>query len=811
MKKNLLITLFLTIITFNAIAQPGTLDTSFNPVDIIGFNFGGNNKVNASATLSDGKIIIGGQFTLYNGTSSKYIARLNSDGTLDSTFNSGANSPAPLYRGANASIYSISIQTDGKILIGGQFTTYNGLASTYLARLNSDGSLDTTFNVVINDIVSTITIQNDGKIIIGGYFTSCNGIVCNHIARLNSDGTIDSTFNTGADSVVATSIVQNDGKIIIGGQFTTYNGVSRNYIARLNADGSLDSTFNPGTGGDNYVASACIQSDGKIIIAGSFTNFNGTTRNSIARLNINGSLDTTFNPGTGANNVISNVSLQSTGKIIIGGQFTSFNGTLSNYIARLNSSGVLDSTFNIGTGPNGTISLISVQNGDKIICGGMFTSYGDYTQRNLMLLNADGTLDTIFNPYTGANYYVKANVIQSNDKIVIGGSFTTYNGTLRRNIARLNSDGTLDSTFNPGTGFTNVLGTSTVNSIAIQNDGKIIVSGFFDEYNGTPINSIARLNIDGTLDPTFNSGLGLGAAVINALSVQSNGKIIIGGAFSTYNGISRKNIARLNADGTLDTTFNPGTGASSTINTIKIQSNGKIIIGGNFTTYNGIQRKYIARLNTDGSLDTAFNSGTSVSSQVLCASIQSDGKIYIGGVSFIMRLYSDGTNDLTFTPNSGSIDGTIRFVLIQNDGKIISAGTYVKRFNSDGTLDDTFSININASNYFSANFQSDGKIIVTALYTIYANKNGVARINGGTALANSEFEKENIVVYPNPTQNIFHIDIDNEFTGSIYDVTGKSIMNVNTKNIDISSLSAGIYFLKITCEGKSYIKKIIKE
>jgi uncharacterized delta-60 repeat protein len=188
------------------------------------------------------------------------------------------------------------------------------------------GANDATFNPGsgANSIVGTTTIQDDGKILIGGFFTTYNGATANYIARLNNNGTIDPAFNlgTGANNAVFATPIQDDGKIIIAGSFTTYNGIPRNYIARLNSDGLLDTTFNPGTGASSGIRSACILSSGKIIIGGGFTTYNGTTANRIARLNTNGTIDSTFITGTGANNTILTTAIQSDGKIIIGGDFT---------------------------------------------------------------------------------------------------------------------------------------------------------------------------------------------------------------------------------------------------------------------------------------------------------------------------------------------------------------------------------------------------------------------------------------------------------------------------------------------------------
>ena len=355
--------------------------------------------------------------------------------------------------------------------------------------------------------------------------------------------------------------------------------------------GAIDLTFNPGTGANSSVLTTSIQSDGQLIIGGVFTSYNGTDRSKIARLNVDGTLDETFNPGTGANNVIWTISIQSDGKIIIGGQFTSYNGTARSRIARLNVDGTLDETFNPGTGANSNVSTTSIQSDGKIIIGGVFTTYNETEINYIARLNVDGTLDGSFNPGIGADSPVLTTSIQSDGKIIIGGGFTSYNGTERRKIARLNVDGSLDTSFFPGTG-----ANSNVRIIAIQSDGQLIIGGDFNFYNGTVRNRIARLNADGTLDPSFNPGTGADWIVLT-YSFQSNGQIIIGGYFTSYNETERNYIARLNTDGTLDGTFNPGTGADQPVFTTSIQSDGKLIIGGDFTSYNGTERIRIARIN----------------------------------------------------------------------------------------------------------------------------------------------------------------------------------------------------------------------
>ncbi|MDQ3191855.1 MAG: T9SS type A sorting domain-containing protein [Bacteroidota bacterium] len=155
--------------------------------------------------------------------------------------------------------------------------------------------------------------------------------------RLNSDGSLDNSFNTGTgfDYAVLAISIQGTSSIMVGGDFYNFNGNSCKRIARINTNGSLDTSFNPGTGFDSPVETIALQADGKIIAGGWFTYFNGTARSRIARLNSNGTLDTTFNIGAGFNDFVFSVSLHNNGNIIVGGRFTSLNGLWRHNIARL--------------------------------------------------------------------------------------------------------------------------------------------------------------------------------------------------------------------------------------------------------------------------------------------------------------------------------------------------------------------------------------------------------------------------------------------------------------------------------------------
>ena len=392
----------------------------------------------------------------------------------------------------------------------------------------------------------------------GGDFGFFNGAAVNCIVRLNSDGTRDTT-NTGTafNNPVYSVAVQSDGKLIIGGGFTTFNGTTVNCIVRLNSDGTRDTAFttNTGTGtgtGFNPVYSIAIQSDGKILIGGAFLTFNGATVNRIVRLNSDGTRDTSFttNTGTGFNGTVESIAIQSDGKILIGGGFATFNGITVNRIVRLNSDGTRDTAFttNTGTGFNNSVYSIAIQSDGKIICGGDFFTYSGSSVKSIVRLNSSGTLDTTFttNTGTGFNSQINSIAIQSDSKIIVGGYFTTFNDVTVNRIVRLNSNGTRDTTFttNTGTGFS-----STVFPIAIQSDGKLFIGGSFTTFNGVTVNRIVRLNSDGTRDTSFttNTGTGFNGTVFS-IAIQSDGKIICGGLFTGFNNINRTRIARIGGE-----------------------------------------------------------------------------------------------------------------------------------------------------------------------------------------------------------------------------------------------------------------------
>jgi uncharacterized delta-60 repeat protein len=420
---------------------------------------------------------------------------------------------------------------------------------------------------------------------------------------------INSTNNTNEnefdnsdafDFVVNEIAIQSNGKIIVGGSFQIYKSVAENYIIRLNPDGSKDTSFDNSVGFDFNVLTIAIQSDGKILVGGAFTTYKGLTENYIIRLNPNGSKDITFDNLVGFDAGVDSIAIQSDGKILVGGIFTTYKGVSANNIIRLNPDGSKDTSFDNSIGFNFTVNSVAIQSDGKILVGGAFTTYKGLTENYIIRLNPNGSKDTSFDNSVGFDAGVNSIAIQSDGKILVGGNFTTYKGLTENYIIRLNPDGSKDTSFDNSVGFDN-----SVISIAIQSDGKILVGGIFTTYKGVSANRIIRLNPNGTKDITFDNSVAFGGSV-GSIAIQSDGKIFCGGGFVDYNGYSNSCIILLNTNGGSASTLNN----PLIFNTIQYNSfNNVFYASDNFNTYQiSSDGQVISLLSGNGATSLSYNS-----------------------------------------------------------------------------------------------------------------------------------------------------------------------------------------------------------
>lgn len=755
------------VIVASAFGAPGDLDPTFNGDGRITMEIGtGNSQGVEPVVQTDGKIVVAGQSFI--GTKSVFlVVRYNPNGSLDTTFDDDGKVFTDFPGSIGAQSRAIAIQSDGKIVVAGSMGT-GSQGFFVIARYNSDGSLDTSFDSdgFVTFLFGTnssntprdIKIQSDQKIVVVGV-TSAGGTPTAPfndfgVARLNSDGSFDTTFGTNGRVVTdfllrpddpQSAAIQPDGKIVVVGTGGTpiapFNLAS---AVRYNSDGSLDTSFD----GDGKLqlnssisglwTDIALQTDGKILCSGQFI---GTQLDfGLHRLNADGSADgQAFVPIGAANDFANKVAIQPDGKIIVSG-YSEFGG-LDFSIMRLNSDLSLDTTFSgdgkarTDLGGNDTHSGSVLQPDGKIVLVG--THQASVAQVGMIRYLADGTLDTsldgdgIVTTITGVSASaMHAAAIQSDGKILMAGVSSPNVNDNDFTLIRLDLNGNLDTTFSDdGVATANPLGTSnTARALFIQPDGKIVVAG-----HSIGSFQIARFNSDGTIDTTFNAlGGQPGMIDVNvnsgfddramAVALAPDGKIIVAGEINTSAILKDVAVIRLNQDGTRDLSFGVGglfqknTGSTSeSARAVTVLPDGKILLATN--AFEDTNEDFaVIRLNATGTADLSFGGDGMVvfdfgpaNDLANSLAVQVDGKIVVTGSASnglntdigIMRLNSDGTPDTTFsgdgrlTVAAGTGNDAGNSVKIQPDGKIIVGGFATNtnrdlvtiRVNADGTLD----------------------------------------------------------------------------------------------------------------------------
>ena len=720
-------------------AQQGKLDAAFNTFDDGSKGDGFDSAVRTLLLQPDNNLIVGGDFSNLNGVPSSSLIRLKPDGTIDESFSVGT--------GFNGKVYTAYLQFDGKIIVGGGFTSYGTANSGRLIRLNTDGSRDSTFDTLVgagSGIIYSMAEQPDGKIIIVGSFAKYNNVIVNRIARILQDGSLDRTFMTGTGSSTNITNVRilSNGKILITGNFISFNGTLSNRIIRLNPDGSVDNSFNIGSGFNDDVNAIAVQQDGKILLGGNFTLYNANTANRIIRIHEDGTQDQNFQKSGFSNGSVQIIKEDLLGNIMVGGSFSSKYGNDEvNRAVLLNADGTVKSDFDLGSGP-GSASVFATaedQEGSWFI-GGSFAVFDGQNQGGLAKVDSSGELDT---GYLSAGVGFDNSVLKilplANLKTMVFGNFSQFNNSPVNRIARLLDDGSLDSDFNTGKSGADKL----IKTAVVQEDGKIVFAGNFTKYNDAVSNRIARILPNGSLDNTFNIGTGFNAQVY-VLALQPDNKIIAAGNFTRFNNdLTAARIVRLLPDGSRDFTFNVGAGADAVIEDILIQPDGKIVAGGRFTTFNGQSYPHLVRLNEDGSIDLSFNIGIGFDKHVYTLAMQSDGKIIAGGTFLtfkgssqkrIVRLNSNGSLDDSFSSGTGFSKGDVRCILVQPDDKLLVGGAFSGTYKNSkalrlirllktGDFDNSFDVELN-KNLLTLNFTNDYRLLIGGDFNLV---NGVSK------------------------------------------------------------------------------------
>ncbi|MGL5020079.1 MAG: fibronectin type III domain-containing protein, partial [Luteolibacter sp.] len=648
-----------------------------------------------------GKVLVGGRFHTFNGSSAnRYLVRLNADGTIDPGFSSFTGT---------AEIFSVLVQGDGKIVMSGKFTTVNGIPRKHIARLNSDGSLDSSFDAgtgVATNLTGKVMLQTDGKLMVQGEFTGATAAASRRgLYRLNTDGALDLSFNAGASlsTSFASVTLGPDNRMVLAGNFSFVDGLTRLRVARLETDGAVDPLFDTGsliTGSNPGLNTVLVQQDGKIIVAPS---------------------------GAQIYRLISAVSLPPAGPAPVLSALTDGVGVRLMWTEATHEEGYLLERSSDGVGNWSAVGTFAGERTRRVYDGGLtpgatyhyrvraFNRYGDgpFSAPFLAKVRSGtwpGQIDLSLDPVLGGIVEGSgggaACVTQPDGKLIVAARYReNASASTRTVIARLNPNGSLDRLFDAVSEF------SEIRSLLVQPDGKLLVGGSFKVANGTIQRSLARFNVDGTEDPEFSAGVtsAVGSSPVLSIAIQADGGIVIGGYFNRVNQTLRGNVARLNSNGSVDGTFDPGTGANSSVKSVALDSQGRIVVGGDFTQVNGIPAGRIARLLTNGSVDPTFSADPGAGGSVEdLAVLAGDRIIIVGGFTTynetprnrIAQLNENGSLDPNFGSPAGSMQ--IRDLVVQPDGRSIIAGSFtqiggiarrsIARLTDAGLLDSDFDV-----------------------------------------------------------------------------------------------------------------------
>lgn len=779
-----------TLNVLKRINPDGSLDSSFNSGGAGFADSQGQPEVNSIVVLADNSILIGGSFTSYNGSSRSGILKLNADGTLDTGFApSGLNGPS-------RALSKITVQPDGKILIGGGFTSYNGTYRNNIARLNADGSLDATFsaNAIGMNSVADLKVAADGKIYVGGNALNSSNT---GLRRLYPDGTVDGSFNAalGGSSGIHAMLLLPSGTILAGGFTYLESAGYNNYLAALTPTGQIDTTFmnNMGSGPGGYSGYELLEApDGKILVASRFLTFDGQYRPAIARLHPNGTPDLTFAPipyttGNGFLTHFYCAAYQPDGKIVAGGWFDrvtdpdleTFNLTRFEGDTVTGPGSIRWSVSSVETAEGNSVALTATRFGgltgavtvDYATSSDSATAGSDFTAASGTFTWADGE---------GGAKAVAISTLQDtadegNESFTVGlsaptGGVTIAPGQATATFTILDDDSApvfltqpqsailLSSLSIKLTGAAshalpivyewfkdggNVsLGDSpmlVLNNLQPSNSGSYVLRATItDPQTGLPrsVDSnpavLTVLEPAGSINTTWNPGVAFNSKVSKLIHL-ADGSTLVGGAFSQYSGSTVGQLAKLSPSGVLDTSFPAsGTAANGEVRDIFPLADGKFLLAGAFTTYNGTNQRGIARINADGTLDTEFVRTTTGNANVV--NVLPDGSIVAGFDSLGLRKFSaSGTELGLFQPLGSSTN--VHAMTVQPDGKILvtvrgSSGNpngVLYRLNPDLTIDEDFTIGLpglGGGAIYSIVLDSSGRIYVAGLFS---QMNGVNR------------------------------------------------------------------------------------
>jgi uncharacterized delta-60 repeat protein len=851
---------------------------------------------------TDGKLLMGGNISHVNSSKVNNLVRLNTDYSVDETF---------LFNGIkDLMIKNIEIQSNGDIILFAQKYIKDIYDfGFYIFRLGPDGRIKNGIDTLVN--ISSITIQDDNKVIVGG-----GGPDGGYLYRFNSDLSADKGFKKNSFNNQVRSVGYFGNCVYAGGPFTKVNGSTKNNMARFNQDGNVDNIFDIGTGTSDNIGSLTFQDDGKILIGQTLINeFNGVLYQGLIRLNTDGSVDSNFKSpkfyGMTSDVLVSGSSIYLAGPYVLNSSDT--------YLIRLNSDGTVDNGFSrFLLDEFGFVDFSMVKKNNKLIFNNSTTRGNIY---GLVSTDLNGALINGFAPETGRfGTLVLSDYIK--DRLVIAGDFIKINDVYTFGVAKLNKCGEVDKSYllkknlgtvkqvkilsnnsllintqknffrltkyadiDPQFNFIPFKNLYEILKFTVINDGKIVVS------NG---NKVYRLNSNGTEDPSLDTGTGMGGTFSGVFDFDFQGsKIIFGSVFDNFNGTPANKLVRLNNDGSIDNTFDIGTGPDNDVSFIKVLKSGEMIIGGFFNHFNGFETpNRIVKLRKDGAVDPDFlNKQKNVyfvhgidligaDAEVADTVVYVKGDVYVSTFNINGTIYNDfnipgevhQVNDIVTESDTTMVGGKkksmaadivesymyalgsfgqtssdpvpiIKLYLGENSASVLNVSQNIIHLTGSAGSHSTFQITsdepwvINCDqtwlsldvvagkgnatlNVSSLSTNNDNQRTATLTVTGRDGKTGTITVTQANITTDiNDVTEPQILIYPLPVKDKLNIVLKgnlSEATCSVISCTGQTLYTTKIKGnfaeLDMSSYSRGLYFIRINgYDQKVIMKKILKQ
>lgn len=629
--------------------------------------------INAVVRLSDGSVVIGGNFVSVAGAPRRNLAKLKADGTLDATWNPSANGVVTaIVRDAQDNLY-----------VGGNFSSFDanlvsigGQVRDYLAKLSPTGAgaADAGWNPAPDSAISALAVDGAGAVYVAGSFTTIDGQARTRMAKLAaSNGHADANWNPAPGSGSVAALVADGSSVYAGGSFTSIGGQSFKGLAKLAASGAgaADATWNPAP--DQPVTALAADGVGSLYVGGYFASIGGQTRAYIAKLSTSGAgmADASWNPVSSS--VVKSLCVDTaSASVFAGGYFTSIGGQPRTYLAKLaaGGSGAADAAWNVST-DSAVLALAS--GGGKLYGGGEFAHAGGQPRLSFAAASTSGSGTLSSAADTGLPGAIYAMLRQANGGIVAAGNFSKADALPRDNLLRLKPDGTLDAAWNPSAN-------NAVRALAQDASGNLFIGGFFSQAGGLSRIGLAKLSAAGAVDANWAPSVTAApfGGYINALATDSAGNVYAGGSFTAIGATARKNLAKIPGagSGVADATWAPE--PDNNVYALAVDGNGHVFAGGSFTAIGGGSHTHLAKLSAsgNGAADAAWTASGVYTQSLLVSGAQ----LYVGGSDTLKRIsIASGAVDATW--NAPKPSGSVNALALDASGALFAGGDFYRMGN----------------------------------------------------------------------------------------------------------------------------------